>query len=542
MEAAVGTVPTVSLGNAVSYASLDQQLSAAAQEVDYQPALAPNDAERSDRLNQGDPSFATLVTEAIRLVEPVKTIALEASMPSAGPSHGLAYIERELLALCNQDMHFFINQYFDSVGYVYPLVSRVACIEALNHALHAESQGAPASAAHAPGENLVLVCLVVSLGIINSPSSQRASPVVQQLMETSMSLLPTYTVDTADTEAVRCLAMAAIFGMYNFQEVASWHFLGLAMTRAISAGMHRQREYDGMDDHDSARVFWTLYKLDRDAAFALGLPVGIQDQDITDKMPQKGHPGGNGPRGPQSSFIWSLHYFEMLASWRHGPSQSLQERYSTCEYWRETYNELTAGLANPGVVKANANLRATAVLSLHEQRLACRALVYLLILAIRETKLNPTCQFIYNAVRDDVPLLMTAFKNSFDTLDIAPTVLDAYDILGDIIAYVCAQQKLQNMEAGPGHAKVVRLGISDMKVVHLAMDNLQRIARRWEPAADLPELLWCFLSALEKRAESYHRPLTEGDVSPSQILQEGMETCRLTLPEYAIELMTTALQ
>lgn len=293
-----------------------------------------------------------------------------------------------------------------------------------------------------------------------------------------MSLLPTYAVDASDAEAVRCLTMASIFALYCFQEAASWHFLGLAMTRAISAGMHRQREYDGMDDHDSAQVFWTLYKLDRDAAFALDLPVGIENQDITAKMPQKGHLCGHGPHGPQSSFIWSVHYFEMLASWRREPNQSLQERYSTYEYWRETSNELTAGLRNPGVVKASTNIRAAAVLTSHEQRLACRALVYLLIRAIGEPKTNPSCQCIYNTVRNDVPSLMNAFKSNLDTLDLAPTILDAHDVLGNIIAYVCAQQQLQNMQADINHAKVARLGISDMKVVHLAMDNLQRIALR----------------------------------------------------------------
>ena len=70
----------------------------------------------------------------------------------------------------------------------------------------------------------------------------------------------------------------------------AWRTIGLAAREAIVLGLHRrailfQRFPDEKDRKLAARVFWTIYVLDRRWSFGTGLCFALADRDIDGDLP-----------------------------------------------------------------------------------------------------------------------------------------------------------------------------------------------------------------------------------------------------------------
>jgi len=84
-------------------------------------------------------------------------------------------------------------------------------------------------------------------------------------------------------DIIRALLLLAIYSLYSPSAGPTWHFIGLAIRKAVCMGYNM--ELPG-DDHESVRekrrwVFWSAYVLDRCVCQALGRPLSIQDSDVT---------------------------------------------------------------------------------------------------------------------------------------------------------------------------------------------------------------------------------------------------------------------
>ena len=505
----------------------------AAHEVEYLSVAAMSGPDGQTLPLHDNPTFATLVNEAIKLGDDPQVID---TMPPSRPL-SLLSLQEELVALCRRNLRDFIDQYCEGVGHVYPCISSNSCREAVDLALQLEQGSAVSQNDRSSSEYLLIACLVSSLSIINSPHYQIAEPIVQRLVAGSFALLPMVSAEASDTEAVRCLILAAIVAMYRFNEGSSWHFLGLAITKAISAGIHRQKQPN--DEDDSTQLFWALYKLDRRFAFVLDRPFSIEDGDMTVQPP----PAGSSPPGgayhhfdPRSVFIWTIHYAQMLSSWRRQTNADLDELYSGYEYWRETCGELINSVRHHGNANRLATAQLLAVLALNEKQLACRALVQLLILSFGKSQgmkglLEGRLQY---ALRAEIPQLLADYKNGFDAHNFAPTILDAYDVVGATIAYIWALQQPSTAQSGCHQVTGNPLAVSDMRLFTLAMDVLQRMAQRFAPVSDFQELLWSFLTVLEQKAGHPHGRTSNAN------LQDAFSRCRLSIPDHLAALMVFA--
>ncbi|KAL1619514.1 hypothetical protein SLS56_010058 [Neofusicoccum ribis] len=67
-------------------------------------------------------------------------------------------------------------------------------------------------------------------------------------------------------------------------------YSGMALRMALTKGLHRETAEGLMDDRTRERrrkIWWTVYVLDRKFSSSMGVPLSVQDIDITVEFPQK---------------------------------------------------------------------------------------------------------------------------------------------------------------------------------------------------------------------------------------------------------------
>ncbi|KAJ5112802.1 hypothetical protein N7532_000847 [Penicillium argentinense] len=167
------------------------------------------------------------------------------------------------------------SQYFDSMGYQYPFMSRPEFMAQLRHIY---TGGVPSPEMH----NAYHIIMAISL-LIDSADAARAAEFYHASQET----LP-LALQNEDLPAVRALLGLALYTMFATSGPSIWHVLGATMRLAISMGLHKARSYASLAEEEMAkRAFWSLYNLDRLIASTLGRPMGIADEDISVSLPRE---------------------------------------------------------------------------------------------------------------------------------------------------------------------------------------------------------------------------------------------------------------
>jgi hypothetical protein len=161
------------------------------------------------------------------------------------------------------------GQYFDSMGYQYPFMSRP---EFMGNLRHIYTGGVPSPETH----NSYHIVMAISL-LIGSADPTKAAEFYNASQET----LP-MALQNEDLPAVRALLGLALYTMFATAGPSIWHVLGATMRLATSIGLHKARPYASIAEEEmSKRAFWSLYNLDRLIASTLGRPLGIADDDIS---------------------------------------------------------------------------------------------------------------------------------------------------------------------------------------------------------------------------------------------------------------------
>jgi hypothetical protein len=161
------------------------------------------------------------------------------------------------------------GQYFESMGYQYPFMSRP---EFMGHLRHIYTGGVPSPETH----HSYHIIMAISL-LIGSADPAKAAEFYHASQET----LP-LALQNEDLPAVRALLGLALYTMFATSGPSIWHVLGATMRLATSIGLHKARSYSSIAEEEMAkRAFWSLYNLDRLIASTLGRPLGIADDDIS---------------------------------------------------------------------------------------------------------------------------------------------------------------------------------------------------------------------------------------------------------------------
>lgn len=146
-------------------------------------------------------------------------------------------------------------------------------------------QGLTADAPH----DLFLVYISIATGTLVAPEYQYRESFAMSLAHEAMRLLPRIMRESDDPSVVQSLIALAIFSLYSPLGGSTWHLVGLALARSMSAGMHTSEvsDFSAADPatRENSRLFWSLYILDATLSSALDRPFCLQDHEITASMP-----------------------------------------------------------------------------------------------------------------------------------------------------------------------------------------------------------------------------------------------------------------
>jgi hypothetical protein len=114
--------------------------------------------------------------------------------------------------------------------------------------------------------NILLVYIGIATGILLSTDYRHKESVSITLAQAAFRLLPRILSEADNAQIVRSLIALAIYSTYSTLGGSTWHLMGLALARAMSAGMHTGGVSDcraaELEKRESGRLFWALYALD----------------------------------------------------------------------------------------------------------------------------------------------------------------------------------------------------------------------------------------------------------------------------------------
>ena len=115
--------------------------------------------------------------------------------------------------------------------------------------------------------SLLTVYLAIATGALLSQESSRLVPLVNSLHTSAVKQLSVVLRNGDGLDIIHCILCLAIFSTYSPHGGSTWHLTGLAMTKCISLGLHKNPEpHVGLLPTASdyrRRLFWSAYSLDR---------------------------------------------------------------------------------------------------------------------------------------------------------------------------------------------------------------------------------------------------------------------------------------
>lgn len=115
-------------------------------------------------------------------------------------------------------------------------------------------------------EHLAIAYLGTATGLLLGSHFKHKEMLATDLALRAVRLLPKILDNSPKLSAIRCLTALVIFSIYGTFGGSTWHWLGLTISRSISAGLHTRRfsNHRSQDSEQQAgsRLLWTLYILD----------------------------------------------------------------------------------------------------------------------------------------------------------------------------------------------------------------------------------------------------------------------------------------
>jgi hypothetical protein len=185
-----------------------------------------------------------------------------------------------------------------------------------------------------------MIVAIVPLVSDNYPISQ-GSFVSIHVLAKCMRVLDRVFGQEDGIDIIQCLHLLVIFSIHCSAAGSAWHLIGLAMSKCIALGYHREKAQPTVDQDDTEQaeqrrwVFWGCYLLDRLICGALGRPYSIDDRYITVALPGAGG-GSTTTLSPEETYHVHLFRYAQLLS-RAGNNtihQSFDDSLSHLLQWR----------------------------------------------------------------------------------------------------------------------------------------------------------------------------------------------------------------
>ncbi|KAJ4354125.1 uncharacterized protein N0V89_005858 [Didymosphaeria variabile] len=191
-------------------------------------------------------------------------------------------------------------------------------------------------------EHLAIVYLGTATGLLLGMHYTYKEMLATEFALRAVRLMPKILDHAGNLSAIRSLIALVIFSMYTTFGGSTWHLLGLAMTRCISAGLHTIRLSDHRSQNNEQRagssLLWTLYILDTYVSTSLGRPFSLNDQDIMVSPPTSPPSGVNDTNVEEATLRCLIQHAQMIRSIRQSikPDDGILCHYINIRHWAET--------------------------------------------------------------------------------------------------------------------------------------------------------------------------------------------------------------
>lgn len=500
-----------------------QEQSPSANEVEYLSLTAMSGG---DKHSHGPYQGSTLS----KVIESLVSLHGDSSLSSSleDKSHGVletTLLEAfdEIKKLTGKDEGYFVETFCEVASWSFTFASKTMYLDTVQAVRRADRGTAQNHASQLLATNAVFASASLSIGILMSPFHTALRHPLSKLISISQRMLPNASTQDSDVTAIRCLSLQTILSLYSPQAGSAWHLLGLALTKAISAGLHRISQPDNSDgsNGDTIPLFWTLYVLDRAMAITMGRPFGLEDEDLTLSVPDIPllHPLDDKIAASDALFLWRLQHSRLLSSLRRKSDINLDTSFASYHYWRDTYRELFVRLkrTRSNVASNDDHYRIiNALIQKDELQLSCRILIQLIDLGIRdEVTTQESFQKVQQHAISEIPCLLNTVQTCIDSHDIAISFLDGYDVFASAIVYAFCLYEPQGSQA-------FHLNMTQTRTITASINILQRVSQQFKAMRGLKDIIWSFLAALEAK----------GDQSSLQNLEGEYARCETPIPSH----------
>lgn len=145
---------------------------------------------------------------------------------------------------------------------------------------------------------------------------------------------------------MRSLVSMVLCSLYHTKMGSYWPLLGIAISKAISLGLHRLDTSSTNDHREYQRLFWILFILDRQASSAYCQPMALKAQDVV--TPVLSQDQLSNSRGDRDAIVLPelVEHAQILSLFRQRHPMSTLYFSSIVSYWRDG-NNLVNSEASP---------------------------------------------------------------------------------------------------------------------------------------------------------------------------------------------------
>lgn len=346
-------------------------------------------------------------------------------------------------------------------------------------------------------EEIIVACFIMAITLLQGARPHEAASVVPRLIKRVKDANAILSTQGSDMAQVRCLSLQAVLSLFDPTASSCWHLIGLAVTKAISMGLHRGTSTTTEQDvgKSGSSLFWTIYILDRTLAFTMDRPFSLEDSDITLDQPQM--PGDLQQLSLDAAINalgnWIIPYMQMLSGWRRELGLDLNARFASYLYWRTMYTELADSLETKLTDEDPQHvIDLMAFVRKQESQLVCRALLQLVDIAYTKDPTNEAGHELRASATLEVPRFISRLEDYVQKHTSGLNFIDAYDVVGATLLLIHCQYSLPTSP---------RIAVSDLKLLITCIELLQTVAERFPPIKAFKEVLWKFLAALESGSD-----------------------------------------
>jgi hypothetical protein len=159
-----------------------------------------------------------------------------------------------------------VQRYLDICDASCPFLDRKVFMTRYAHIMESLEKAPTEAVSSLAASDLLMVDIAIASGMLVSPGHRLKESVSTALAQRAFQLVPRILSEPDNTTIVRCLIALTIFSTLSPLGGSTWHLMGLALARTMSAGMHTAGVSDcsasEREKQESGRLFWSLYILD----------------------------------------------------------------------------------------------------------------------------------------------------------------------------------------------------------------------------------------------------------------------------------------